>query len=301
MELRDLRYFVAVAEARSFTRAAERLHMAQPPLSRRIAMLEAQCGALLLRRERPLELTDAGRFLAEQARQILGRLAEVEGEVRRIGVGRRRFFAIGFVGSTLYGPLPRAIRAFRESYPDVEIGLFELTTHEQRVALEERRIDVGFGRLHLAEAPDLAREVLVDELLWLAVAPDHVLAGKPVVALGEVATQPFLLYPARPRPSYADQVLELARSAGIELNVALEANDLQAALGLVAAGIGVTLVPASVAALRREDIAFIPSEDEALRSPVIVSHRKHDTSPLLRTFLSFAWGDAGGGEDGGTG
>lgn len=101
MELRDLRYFVAVAEARSFTRAAERLHMAQPPLSRRIAMLEAQCGALLLRRERPLELTDAGRFLAEQARQILGRLAEVEGEVRRIGVGRRRFFAIGHLEKPL--------------------------------------------------------------------------------------------------------------------------------------------------------------------------------------------------------
>ena len=95
-------------------------------------------------------------------------------------------------------------------------------------------------------------------------------------------------------------MLELARSAGIELNVALEANDLQAALGLVAAGIGVTLVPASVAALRREDIAFIPSEDEALRSPVIVSHRKHDTSPLLRTFLSFAWGDAGGDAASGT-
>jgi LysR family transcriptional regulator, benzoate and cis,cis-muconate-responsive activator of ben and cat genes len=290
MELRDLRYFLAVAEARSFTRAAERLHMAQPPLSRRIATLEARCGVLLLRRERPLELTDAGRFLAEQARQILGRLAEVEGEVRRIGLGRRHFFAIGFVGSTLYGPLPRAIRAFRESYPDVEIGLFELTTHEQRVALEERRIDVGFGRLHLPEAPDLSREVLVDELLWLAVTPDHALLGKPVVTLGEIATEPFLLYPARPRPSYADQVLALTRAAGVELNVALEANDLQAALGLVAAGMGVTLVPASVAALRRDDISFIPSEDEALRSPVIVSHRKADTSPLLRTFLSLAWG-----------
>jgi DNA-binding transcriptional LysR family regulator len=294
LEIRDLRYFLAVAEARSFTRAAERLHMAQPPLSRRIATLEARCGVLLLRRERPLELTDAGRFLAEQARQILGRLGEVEREVRRIAVGRRRFFAIGFVGSTLYGPLPRAIREFRESYPDVEIGLFELTTHEQRVALEERRIDVGFGRLHIPEAPDLSREVLVDELLWLAVTPDHALAGKAVIRLGEIATEPFLLYPARPRPSYADQVLALARAAGVELNVALEANDLQAALGLVAAGVGVTLVPASVAALRREDIAFIPSQDDALRSPVIVSHRQNDTSPLLRTFLSFARGDFDG-------
>jgi DNA-binding transcriptional LysR family regulator len=292
MELRDLRYFLAVAEARSFTRAAERLHMAQPPLSRRIAALEARCGVLLLRRERPLELTDAGRFLAQQARQILGRLAEVEAEVRRIGMGRRRFFAIGFVGSTLYGPLPRAIRAFRDRCPDVEIGLFELTTHEQRAALEERRIDVGFGRLRLAETPELSREILVDEPLWLAVARDHTLAGKPVVGLGEIAAEPFLLYPARPRPSYADQVLALARANGVELKVAMEANDLQAALGLVAAGVGVTLVPASVAALRREDIAFVPSEVETLRSPVIVSYRKSDTSPLLRTFLSFAWGGA---------
>jgi DNA-binding transcriptional LysR family regulator len=174
----------------------------------------------------------------------------------------------------------------------VEIGLFELTTHEQRAALEERRIDVGFGRLRLEETPELSREVLVDEPLWLAVPRDHTFAGKPVVGLGEIATQPFLLYPARPRPSYADQVLALARTAGVELKVTLEANDLQAALGLVAAGVGVTLVPASVAALRRQDIAFIPSGGEALRSPVIVSHRKGDTSPLLRTFLSFAWGGA---------
>jgi DNA-binding transcriptional LysR family regulator len=286
VELRDLRCFLAVTDAGSFTRAAERLHMAQPPLSRRISALEARCGVPLLRRARPLELTDAGRYLAQQARQILGRLTEVEGEVRRIGLRRRRLFAIGFVGSTLYGPLPQAIRSFRDRFPDVDISLFELTTHEQCVALEERRIDVGFGRLRLRETPELVREVLIDEPLRLAVAQDHALAGKTAVDLVDIATEPFLVYPARPRPSYADQVIALARSAGVELNVTLEANDLQAALGLVAAGMGVTLVPASVAALRREDIAFVASADERLRSPVIVSRRRTDTSPLLRTFLS---------------
>lgn len=285
VESRDLRYFAAVAETLSFTRAAERLGIAQPPLSRQIATLEARLGVLLLRRSRPLELTEAGRFLFEQARQVLQRIEEVDESTRRIGSGQRCFFGIGFVGSTLYGPLPRAIRRLRDEHPDVEIGLHELSTHQQREALQERRIDVGFGRLDVGETPGLVHEMLFDEPLRLACASGHCLAKRDGVSLAEVATEPFVLYPARPRPSYADQVLGIFRTAGLKARVVLEANDLQTALGLVATGVGVTLVPASVASLRREDISFRSLNAEEAHSPVILSYRGDGLSALLRRFL----------------
>lgn len=290
VDSRDLRYFAAVAETLSFTRAAERLGIAQPPLSRQIAALEARLGVLLLRRSRPLELTEAGRFLFEQARQVLLRIEEIDESTRRIGSGQRGFFGIGFVGSTLYGPLPRAIRCLRDEHPDVEIGLHELTTSQQREALQARRIDVGFGRINVGETPGLVHETLFDEPLRLACAYGHVLAIGGSVSLAQVATQPFVLYPARPRPSYADQVLNIFHTAGLKASVVLEANDLQTALGLVATGVGVTLVPASVSSLRRDDISFVSLDAVEAHSPVILSYRRDDLSALLRRFLIIARG-----------
>jgi DNA-binding transcriptional LysR family regulator len=288
MELRDLRYFLAVAETASFTRAAERLGKAQPPLSRHIAGLEARLKCPLFRRVRPLELTEAGRFLFEQARQVINKMEELEAATRRFASGRKQLFSIGFVGSTLYGPLPKAIRRFRDALPDVEIGLSELTTHEQRDALIERRIDVGFGRVDVGETPGLRRETLLAETLCLACAADHALAKERAAALVQIAAEPFVLYPGRPRPSYADQVIAIFREVAFEIKIALEVNDLQTALGLIAAGVGVTLVPASVAMLHREDIAFVPLRDSQAQSPIIVSYRENDQSYAMRLFLKLA-------------
>lgn len=289
MELRQLRYFATVAAERSFTRAAERLHMAQPPLSRQIQQLEDEIGVLLIRRGiRPLELTDAGRFLFDQSQQLLAKVAEIKAGTRRVGDARKRFFAIGFVGSTLYGPLPMAIRRFRDVCPEVEVGLSELTTHQQIEELRSRRIDVGFGRLAVADDPAIARETLVEEHLALAVGRDHPWAQAEVLWLRELAGQPFILYPSRPRPSFADQMLAIFRQADLVPMVVQEAHDVQTAVGLVAAGIGVTLVPASVARLRGEDVVYVPMGDEDLRSPVIVSYRADDRSDLLRKFIAFA-------------
>lgn len=289
MELRQLRYFATVAAERSFTRAAERLNMAQPPLSRQIQQLEDEIGVQLIRRGiRPLELTEAGRFLFDQSQQLLAKVAEIKTGTRRIGDSRRRFFAIGFVGSTLYGPLPMAIRQFRDACPDVEIGLSELTTHQQLEELKSRRIDVGFGRLMTADDPAIRREILVEEPLVLAMGRDHPWARKKAIWLRELAEQPFILYPGRPRPSFADQVLAFFRRAELSPPIVQEANDIQTAIGLVAAGIGVTLVPASVVRLRGEDVAYVPMGDEDLRTPVIVSYRADNRSDLLRRFIAFA-------------
>lgn len=289
MELRQLRYFAMVATERSFTRAAERLHMAQPPLSRQIQQLEDEIGVVLIRRGiRPLELTEAGRFLFDQAQQLLAKVGEIKAGARRIGDTRKQFFAIGFVGSTLYGPLPMAIRRFREACPEVEISLSELTTHQQIEELKSRRIDIGFGRLVTAEDPAIARETLVEEPLALAMGRDHPWALDKVAWLKDLAGQPFILYPGRPRPSFADQVLAIFKRAGLAPPIVQEAHDIQTAIGLVAAGIGVTLVPASVARLRGEDVVYVPMGDADLRTPVFISYRNDDRSDLLRRFIAFA-------------
>ena len=146
MDLRLLRYFVAVATEGSFSRAAEKLNMAQPPLSRQIQQLEDELGVRLLNRARPITLTEPGRYLFEQARQMLARADEIRAMTKKIGTGKVTQFSIGFVASTLYDSLPELIRRFRLASPGVEVMLTELTTLEQAAALKDGRVDIGFGR-----------------------------------------------------------------------------------------------------------------------------------------------------------
>jgi len=284
MDLRQLRYFQAVAQEMNVTRAAEKLHMAQPPLSRQIRALEEELGVLLFERTgRSLRLTEAGRFLLEHSLQLTTRLQEVVDATRRIGQQGRRWFGIGFVPSTLYGFVPELIRRLRSADPHVDVGLSEMTTLQQMEALKSGRIDIGFGRI-LFDDPDVEREVLMAEPLVAVVGKSHALAARPAhgaVGAAELAGQPFILYPARPRPSYADHVLGLFRAAGWALQVIQEANELQTAIGLVAAGLGVTVVPASVQRLQRDDIVYLPLATAGFTSPVIVSCRKDDRSPFL--------------------
>ena len=165
MELRHLRYFVAVARERNFTRAAEKLRIAQPPLSRQIQQLEDELGALLIERgSRPVRLTDAGRLVYEQAVQVLDRIEELKAMSRRLHEAELPRLAIGFVASTLYGYLPEVIRRYKAARPGVELALLELTTLEQIVALKEGRIDVGYGRIQFDD-PEVERLLLRNEKL----------------------------------------------------------------------------------------------------------------------------------------
>ncbi|KAF1023883.1 MAG: HTH-type transcriptional regulator BenM [Paracidovorax wautersii] len=167
---------VAVARARNFTRAAEQLHIAQPPLSRQIQLLENELGvALVLRNSRPLRLTDAGRLFYEQALQVLGRVDQMKAATSRLGMNQQKALSIGFVASTLYGGLPMLVRKLRQRTLDVDIQLIELSSLQQFDALKTGRIDVGFGRIRANDSA-IVRTVLREERLVLAVPPSFDLA-----------------------------------------------------------------------------------------------------------------------------
>jgi LysR family transcriptional regulator, benzoate and cis,cis-muconate-responsive activator of ben and cat genes len=289
MDLKQLRYFSAVCEAKSFVLAAERINMAQPPLSRSIQNLEHEIGVTLIdRRVRPLELTEAGRFLYEQGQRLLQRVDDIKHATRALGKTKRQFFNIGFVGSTLYGFLPSIIRRFKADFPDVEVGLSEMITLQQQEALLARRIDVGFGRLELGEHANIERRMIHNEPLVLAVPREHRLRNASTVWLEQVAKEPFILYPSKPRPSFADQVLDLFTRHKLKPNVVLEANEIQTALGLVAADIGVTLVPQSVSRLRLGDVVFLSLADSEILSPVIMGFRRDNQTELLAAIINYA-------------
>ncbi|MFS0851716.1 LysR substrate-binding domain-containing protein [Novosphingobium panipatense] len=281
MDMRLLRYFVTVADEGNFNRAAERLHIAQPPLSRAIQQLEAQIGAPLLdRSNRPLRLTAVGRLLHAQAVQILARMEDVETMVKAAANSERRRLVIGFVASTIYARLPELIREFRKTADGVELVMVESTTLDQIAALKDGRIDVGFGRIRF-EDPAVRRIILRDEKLVAAFSLDHPLArGEGPISLRDLADEPQIIYPRAPRPSYADQVISLFRDHAIEPRIVHEARELQIAIGLVAAEEGMAIVPESVRRARSHDVAF-RELSELATSPIIMSHRSGDRSPEL--------------------
>lgn len=277
MDLRQIRYFVAVANARSFTRAAERLHIAQPPLSRQIQLLENELGVRLLQRDsRPLQITEAGRVFYEQALQVLHRVEQMKAATIQVGLGQRQRLSIGFVASTLYGELPMLTRKLRHAYPDIDFQLLELTTMQQIAALKTGRIDIGFGRVKSNDR-SVSRIVLREERLVLAIPPGCELARETgPVALDAIRRHQLIVYPKEPRPSFADQVLSLLHDKGIHPAQVHEVRELQAALGLVASEVGVCLIPA--AARFRNDLAYRLIDDDHATSPVILSHRMNDSS-----------------------
>lgn len=286
MELRHLRYFTTVAAEGSFSRASEKLHIAQPPLSRQVQQLEEELGVRLLDRGRPLTLTEPGRYLFEQGRQVLQRIEEMKAMTRRIAKGMVLQFNIGFVASTLYDTLPELIRRFRIMVPGVEVNLLELTTLEQVSALKDGRIDVGFGRLRFDDEM-IVRKVIREERLCLVVPLGHALAKPPgkKLRLRDAEHEPLIIYPKSPRPSYADQTISFCRDAGFEPRIGIEAKELQTALGLVASGGGVCVVPASVKRLGRDDVRFIDLDEPKMTTPIIMSHRAKDSSKLLQQLV----------------
>lgn len=281
MELHHLRCFCAVAEELNLTKAAQNLHMAQPPLTRKIKQLEEEIGAqLFIRQPRGLSLTPAGQFFYEHSLQILEKVDTTIHATRHMVRSKRELFGIGFVPSVFLGQLPTLVRQLRQN-DDAELTLSELTTVQQIQALKAGRIDIGFGRLRIDD-PEIEQEVLFEEPMVAAVPAGHILEGtQPTIA--ELSNYPMVLFPASPRPSMADIVLGMFRRRGMKVNVVQETNELQTTLGLIASGFGITLVPEQVCRLQRDGISYVYLADTDITIPIICSRRKGDPlTPIMQ-------------------
>jgi DNA-binding transcriptional LysR family regulator len=285
MELRHLRYFVAVAEELSFTRAAERLHMAQPPLGQQIRKLEEELGVRLFHRtKRRVELSEAGETFLGEAYLALEQVERAAEAARRAGRGETGKLSVGFVGSAAYEVLPEILKTFRERYPAVEITLEELTTAQQARALDEERIEVGFVRPPVEEQ-NLAVKTVLREPLVVVLPADHPLSERKDLPLSTLRDESFVMTPRRLGPSFYDQIVGACREAGFSPRVVQEAIQMQTIIGMVAAGIGVALVPASESNLTRKGVVYKPIQDEGLEVELAAVWAPEAPSPPLRAFL----------------
>ena len=292
MELRQIRYFVAVAEELHFGRAAQRVHVAQPALSKQMMNLERELGARLLdRRGRKVELTEAGRVFLERARVVLEGVAEAELAAARAGSGETGRLTIGFTGMALYGVAPRIVKAFGESHPGVDLALREMRTPTMVEALLGRRVDVGF--LHPpvggATGEALAVEGMVSEPLIAALPEGHELSGLPEVPLGRLAEERFIIVPRDEGPELHESIMGTCRASGLSPTVAnRNAPSQTTALGLVAAGVGVSLVWGCMRNLGRSGVVYRPLAGQTPRLETALAWRRDDPSPVLARFLAVA-------------
>ena len=285
MELRHLRYFVAVVEEQSFTKAAEKLFIAQPPLSRQIQNLETELGALLFERgSRPLKPTAVGHFFYQQAVKLLSSADQMKSITMREGIIKKTI-TIGFGGSLLYGLLPRVVYLFRQQQPYLKIKLVQMNAMDQIDALKEGRIDASFGRVRISD-PAIKRILLREEPLMVAVHSSHALAAKKQgVKLEEIVEEHVLLYPNQPKPSFSTQMKGLFSEYGLEPKNLTVVEDIQLALGLVAAGEGLCIVPESAKTLQFKHLNYIPILDDDAVSPVFLIIRNADDSDYIRSLL----------------
>ncbi|MEW6635698.1 MAG: LysR substrate-binding domain-containing protein [Actinomycetota bacterium] len=299
MNLQRLRYFVAVAEELSFTRAAERLHMAQPPLSYQIRQLEEELGVQLFYRDkRNVRLTEAGRLLLEEARGLLVHAEQTASVVRRVGHGEVGRLSVGFVPSAANRLLPPLLRAFGERFPSVELLLREVDPDRLLSSLGDGRVDVGFLYLPLFEEAALEARAVSREPFVAALPDTHPLAEKARVTLGDLAEEPFVLTPKYRGAGLRDKIVAHCRRAGFEPRVVQEAWLMQTTVSLVAGGIGVTLVPASLRNLQRTGVVYKSVEGLLPEIELGAVWRRGDPSPVLRAFLGVAgdvtrWGEGG--------
>lgn len=288
MDFRRLTYFVAVAEELHFGRAANRLGIAQPPLSRQIAQLESDLGVQLFDRSRSqVRLTQAGETLLLRGGDILAQVERAEREVRCIGEGAAGRLRIAFVGTASYGVLPELIREFRGRYPDVELALSAMNNAELKSALIARHIDVAFARPAIFD-DEIRVFPFHEEPLTLAVPENSELAEQDRLPLAELKRETFVLYPRRPRPSFADHILEICKKEGfIPANEVL-AQDFQTAISLVSVGVGISLVPRSVSLSPRHGVVYRAYEGFNPGTPVSLALRQDNQGVHTQNFVTVA-------------
>ncbi|MDR3555317.1 MAG: LysR substrate-binding domain-containing protein [Syntrophobacteraceae bacterium] len=291
MELRHLRYFVAVAEELHFGRAAERLGLAQPPLSQQIKALEQEAGVVLLdRTKRRVKLTAAGEIFLQESRKILALAEQAVLAARRAARGETGKLVVGFVSSAVYGKVTSIFRIMQEEYPDVSLLLQDLSSIEQVEAMKAYRLDIGLILPPVETDESLITRVIWREPLVVVLPRHHRLAGRKKIAIRELAEEPFLLVDA---PGFLDQLVGICALAGFSPGIVQQARSTPTIVNLIAAGIGISIVPASLRNLHRQGVIYRSIEPPAPTIELALMWRKNDRSPALRSFLEIAWRVAG--------
>jgi len=286
MELRHLRYFVAVAEELHFGRAARRMHVAQPALSQQIRQLETELGVLLLARtKRRVALTEPGRLFLAEARRALAQVAAAADVAQRGAAGEAGRLRIGYVDAALWGALPEVIGAFRRRHPRVALTLLERLPSQGLLALRRGEIDVAIGPPPTGAAAALESESLGEHPVLLALSAAHPLASRRSIDVAELADEPWLLVTARVPSRLRDLALAACAAAGFLPRVAQEARQLDALVALVSAGLGVTLVPGTAERIVREGVVYRPLRDRSLRFQLVALWRRADAPPTVRSFV----------------
>jgi DNA-binding transcriptional LysR family regulator len=285
VELRQLRYFIAVAEELHFRRAAARLHISQPPISQQIRQLEQELGCRLLHRtRRRVELTAAGEAFLRDARALLAELDSAAETARRIEAGQSGRLRISFVGSALLSIVPMAVQRFRAVRPDVEIVLRERSTMDQLRAVSDGLTDIGLIRPPIETVGRLRTELVLREPTVAALPVGHPLAELRRVPMRRLGAEPLVLFPRNQAPGFHDLLISSLAAAGTHTRVVQYAPEMITIIGLVAAGLGVSLAPASVSRLALDGVTYRPVSGMP-RSELVAVTREEDGSPVVPAFI----------------
>jgi len=290
MELRHLRYFVAVAEELNFTRAAERLGISQPPLSSQIRQLENELGTPLFhRRARSVELTDAGKLFLEEARVILKQVETAATGVRRRARGETGRIVVGSAGATYFHPLiPAIIREYGKRYPDITLAPQASNTALLVARLRAGQCDIAFIRPPIDDASGLAIDPLVDEDSVIVLPVGHRLSLLTLVPLAALAKEMFVLYPRALNPGNYDAVIDACRRAGFNPTLGQEAPQVVSVAPLVAAGLGVSVVPRSTERILPDEVCYRSIDGYAPRAEICLAHCHHGSSRAVQNFVAVA-------------
>ncbi|MBP2661963.1 MAG: transcriptional regulator, LysR family [Firmicutes bacterium] len=289
MELRHLRYFVAVAEELHFTRAAERLNMAQPPLSQQIRQLESELGVQLFQRtKRQVELTAAGKNFLKNVYKILIDLDKTCDSAQRAQKGEIGNIVVGFTGTATYDILPKLLQPYRSEFPFVDISVLQLSTTDQIQSLLNGEINIGILCAPIKNS-QLNFEVIHQEPFIIAMPRNHPLASKSgPIEVQEFSKELFIMIPRNSGQIYYDTIINICHNAGFSPNITQEVHELHTSISLVAAGMGVALVPDSIQNLRVRGITYRQLKNSVSTLKTALAWRNDETSPLVHTFIALA-------------
>jgi DNA-binding transcriptional LysR family regulator len=290
MELRHLRYFVAAAEELHFRRAAERLGIAQPALSQQIQQLEQEIEALLFHRlTRGVELADAGKAFLDDARAILEHVEQAKAKAQRVARGDQGMIRIGFTGSASFNPIvPGVIQDYRVRFPGIAVSLVESGTSQLVDSLRAGRVDAAFIRSPSREVDGLLVVSILEEEMLIALPSRHDLAASASLPLEALSGEPFILFPRANSPEQYDNILLVYRRAGFSPKIVQQAPEVASALNLIAAGEGVSIVPASMQQMQPQEVAYRAILGDAPRAPLSLAHRSNEPSATVRNLAALA-------------